>query len=282
MIKNLAYLRNKKKNGRPITMVTAYDFPTARLADEAGVDAILAGDSVGTNVLGYGSEREVTMEDMLHHTAAAARGIREAYFFADMPYASADTPRMAERNARRLLAKGASCVKIEGWRKKCGVVTFLSNNNIPVCAHIGYNPQIHGAKPKVFGASAAEARELIESAILLEKSGAVMLILEKVPEEVAGIIAKALRIPVIGIGSGRRCDGQVLVVNDVLGISERSFRHARAFMNFRIRALQALRAYASAVDKGAFPAKKHVHRLAPEELVKLELSQLSLPSLPCE
>jgi 3-methyl-2-oxobutanoate hydroxymethyltransferase len=273
MKKNLAYFRTKKRNGRPITMVTAYDCPTARIADEAGIDAVLVGDSVGTNMLGFGSEREVTMEDMLHHTAAAARGIREAYFFADMPYASAETCGSAERNARRLLAKGASCVKLEGWREKCGVVAHLSNKNIPVCAHIGYNPQIHGAKPKVFGVLAGEARELIESARLLEKAGAVMLILEKVPEEVAGIITKTLRIPVIGIGSGRLCDGQVLVVNDVLGISERSFRHARAFMNYRAKAFQALRAYAAAVDKGVFPAERHVHHLAPEELVKLKLSQ---------
>jgi 3-methyl-2-oxobutanoate hydroxymethyltransferase len=273
MKKDLAYLLKKKKNGRPITMVTAYDCPTARIADEAGVDAVLVGDSVGTNMLGYRSEREVTMEDMLHHTAAAARGIKEAYFFADMPYRAAETPRLAEENALRLLSKGALCVKLEGWREKCGVVSHLSRKKIPVCAHIGYNPQIHGAKPKIFGASAKEARELIESARLLEKAGAVMLILEKIPEEIAGIITKALRIPVIGIGSGRLCDGQVLVVNDVLGIAERSFRHARAFMNYRARALQALRAYVATVEKGVFPAEKHVHHLDPEELGKLKVSQ---------
>jgi len=251
-------------------MVTAYDCPTARIADEAGIDAVLVGDSVGTVMLGYASEREVTMEDMLHHVAAAARGIRQAYFFADMPYRSADTPRSAEKNARKLIGKGAECVKIEGWREKCPIVACLTKNNIPVCAHIGYNPQIHGAKPRVFGAGAPEARELIESACLLEKAGAVLLVLEKVPEEVSGIITKALRIPVIGIGSGRLCDGQVLVVNDVLGISERSFRHARAFSDFRVRALGALRAYAAAVESGAFPAEEHVRHSDPQELTKLK------------
>jgi 3-methyl-2-oxobutanoate hydroxymethyltransferase len=273
MKKDLAYLEKKKKNGRPITMVTAYDCPTARIADEAGVDAVLVGDSVGTNMLGYASEREVTMEDMLHHTAAAARGIQNAYFFADMPYRSAETPLDAEKNAQRLLGKGALCVKLEGWREECGIVAYLSKKSIPVCAHIGYNPQIHGAKPKVFGANAREARELIESAGLLEKAGAILLILEKVPEEVAGIITKALRIPVIGIGSGRLCDGQVLVINDVLGIGERSFRHARAFMDYRTKALDALRAYTAAVENGSFPAEEHVHHIAPQDLVKLESSR---------
>ena len=250
-------------------MVTAYDCPTARIADEAGVDAVLVGDSVGTNVLGYASEREVTMEDMLHHTAAAARGIQEAFFFADMPYRSAETPQDAKKNALRLLGKGALCVKIEGWREECGIVAYLSKKRISVCAHIGYNPQIHGARPKVFGANAREARELIESASLLEKAGAVLLILEKVPEEVAGMITKSLTIPVIGIGSGRLCDGQVLVINDVLGIGERSFRHARAFMDYRAKALDALRVYTAAVEKGAFPAEEHVHHIDQQELKKL-------------
>jgi 3-methyl-2-oxobutanoate hydroxymethyltransferase len=272
MKKDLAYLVKKKKNGRPITMVTAYDFPTARIADEAGVDAVLAGDSVGTNMLGYASEREVTMEDMLHHTAAAARGIQNAFFFADMPYRSAETPHDAEKNARRLIKKGAACVKLEGWREKCGTVAYLSKKRIPVCAHIGYNPQVHGARPRVFGLNGAEARELIDSAGLLEKAGAILLILEKVPEEIAGIITKNLTIPVIGIGSGRLCDGQVLVVNDVLGISERNFRHARAFMDFRAKALDALRAYTAAVEKGEFPAEEHVHHIDPQELVKLKSS----------
>jgi len=273
MKKNLAYLVKKKENVRPITMVTAYDCPTARIADEAGVDAVLVGDSVGTNMLGYDSEREVTMEDMLHHTAAAARGIKEAYFFADLPYRSAETPHDAENNSRRLLEKGALCVKLEGWREKCGVVAHLSRKNIPVCAHLGYNPQIHGAKPKVFGAGAKEARELMESAGLLEKAGAVLLILEKVPEEVAGIITKALRIPVIGIGSGRLCDGQVLVINDILGISERIYKHARAFLTYKADVLKAIRSYAEAVENGSFPAEEHVHHIDPHELVKLKSSR---------
>jgi len=273
MKKNISDLVNKKKNGIPITMVTAYDFPTAQIADEAGVDAILVGDSVGTNMLGYASEREVTMEDMLHHTAAAARGIKNAYFFADLPFQSAETLLDAEKNSRRLLEKGAECVKLEGWREKCGVVAHLSQKNIPVCAHIGYNPQIHGASPKVFGTSAKEAERLVESARMLEKAGAVLLIIEKVPEEVAGIITKNLRIPVVGIGSGRWCDGQILVINDVLGISGRTFKHARAFLDFRTQALSSLRTYAAEVEKGGFPAEENVHHIDPIELKKLTSGQ---------
>jgi 3-methyl-2-oxobutanoate hydroxymethyltransferase len=271
MKKNLEYLFTKKKNRHPITMVTAYDCPTAQIADEAGVDAILVGDSVGTNMLGYASEREVTMADMLHHTAAASRGIATSYFLADLPYQSAETPSDAEKNAYRLLEKGAECVKLEGWRDRCPVVARLKQKNIDVCAHIGYNPQIHGAKPKVFGASAEEARILIESALMLEAAGAVLLVIEKVPEEVAGIITKKLRIPTVGIGSGRFCDGQVLVINDLLGISKRTFRHARQFLDFRTLALDALRTYAAEVENGRFPAEKHVHRIDPEERKKLNL-----------
>jgi 3-methyl-2-oxobutanoate hydroxymethyltransferase len=270
MKKNIDYLLNMKKNSRPITMVTAYDFPTAQIADQAGIDAILVGDSVGTNMLGYASEQEVTMEDMLHHTAAAARGITTAFFLADLPYHSIETPDDAEKNSRRLLEKGAECVKLEGWREKCGVVAHLSQKNISVCAHIGYNPQIHGARPKVFGATAEEAQLLIESALLLEKAGAVLLIIEKVPEEVAGIITKNLRIPTIGIGSGRFCSGQVLVMNDLLGISGRVFKHARAFMDYRTRALEALREYAAEVENGGFPEEKNVHHMDPQELSKVK------------
>lgn len=271
MKKNIDDLLIKKKSGRPITMVTAYDFPTAQIADEAGIDAILVGDSVGTNMLGYASEQEVTMEDMLHHTAAAARGITTAFFLADLPYHSVETPDDAEKNARRLLEKGAECVKLEGWRDKCEVVARLSQQNISVCAHIGYNPQIHGARPKVFGATANEAQLLIESALMLEEAGAVLLIIEKVPEEVAGIITANLRIPTIGIGSGRFCSGQVLVMNDLLGISVRTFKHARSFLDYRSLALAAIQTYAAEVEKGGFPEEKNVHHMDPDELERLKL-----------
>ena len=223
-------------------------------------------------MLGYASEREVTMADMLHHTAAAARGIKTP-FFSPTCRTAPPTTRVRPKKTPGGSSKRGRCVKLEGWREKSGVIAHLTKKNIPVCAHIGYNPQIHGARPKVFGADRNEARVLIESARLLEQAGAVLLIVEKVPEEVAGIIAGSLRIPVIGIGSGGSCDGQILVINDVLGISERCFRHARAFMNYRALALKALRAYVAEVERGAFPAEVHVHHIDIKQLTGLGASE---------
>ncbi|MCU0609594.1 MAG: 3-methyl-2-oxobutanoate hydroxymethyltransferase [Chitinispirillaceae bacterium] len=265
----LEQLAEKKKRGEKIVMVTAYDCPTAQLEDEAGADAVLVGDSLGTNVLGYASEREVTMADMVHHTAAAARGVKNALLVADMPYRSANTPAKAEKNALMLIRSGARIVKVEGWGAVAGIVAHLTKKNIPVCAHVGYNPQVHGARPRVFGTTAAEARELITAAQQLEQAGAVMCVLEKVPEEVSAIITRRLRIPTVGIGSGRECDGQVLVVNDLLGMTNKTFRHAQRFMDFHRLAAAAVRAYADAVTSGTFPAEEQVHHIAPGELGKL-------------
>lgn len=273
MEKCIDQLLAKKKNHFPITMVTAYDFPTAQIADEAAVDAILVGDSVGTNMLGYTTEREVTMEDMLHHSAAVARGTKNAFLLADLPFRSADTPLDAEKNCRKLIEKGIACVKCEGWKEKCGIVAHLSGKNIPVCAHIGYNPQIHGATPRVFGATASEAFKLIESAQMLEKAGAVLLVVEKITEEVAGIITQKLRIPTIGIGSGRLCNGQVLVINDILGISAKTYMHARKFLDFHTLALKAIKTYSAEIKKGNFPAEKHLHHINQEELKQLGFLQ---------
>jgi 3-methyl-2-oxobutanoate hydroxymethyltransferase len=270
MKKNIQDLLAKKKAGVRITMVTAYDFPTARIEDEAGVDAILVGDSVGTNVLGYASEQEVTLADMAHHTGAVSRGVQSAFLIADLPFRSADEPLQAETNARLLLGKGADCVKLEGWAEKRLVVEHLAKKSIAVCAHIGYNPQVHGMKAKIFGATAAEARALIESARMLEEAGAVLIIMEKLPEEVAGIISERLTIPTIGIGSGRRCNGQVLVVNDILGISPRAFKHARAFANFHALAQEAVRGYTDAVEKGEFPGEENFRHIDARELEKLQ------------
>jgi 3-methyl-2-oxobutanoate hydroxymethyltransferase len=273
MEKCLDHLLSKKKNHFPITMVTAYDFPTAQIADEADVDAILVGDSVGTNMLGYTTEREVSMEDMLHHSAAVARGTKNAFLLADLPFRSADTPLEAEKNCRKFMETGIQCVKCEGWMEKCGVVEYLSGKNIPVCAHIGYNPQIHGAPPRVFGATAEEAFQLIESAQLLEKAGAVLCIIEKVTEEVAGIITQKLRIPTIGIGSGRLCNGQVLVINDLLGISAKTYKHARRFLDFHALAFDAIKTFSAEVKNGTFPAEKHLHHINQVELKHLSSLQ---------
>jgi 3-methyl-2-oxobutanoate hydroxymethyltransferase len=257
MKKDINFLLGKKKRGVPITMVTAYDFPTARIEDDAGIDAVLVGDSVGTNVLGYGSEREVSMADMVHHTAAVARGIRQAFILADLPFGSVESALEAEKNADLLVKSGAECVKLEGWRERCPVIEHLSKRQFIVCAHIGYNPQIHGSRPRTFGKSSDEARDLLESGRMLQDSGAQLVIVEKITTEVAGLITQELHIPVIGIGSGPLCDGQVLVINDLLGLSERTFRHVRRFAEFHRAALSAVSDYAEAVEKRRFPAEEH-------------------------
>lgn len=263
---SLAHCAEKKINAIPITMVTAYDACMARIADSAGIDALLVGDSVGTTMLGYGSEREVTMADMIHHTAAVARATCRALILADLPFGAADSAIEAETNARRLLACGAECVKIEGWEEKAGIIEHLAQKNIAVCAHIGYNPQLHGPKPRVFGKTAAEARSLLRSGKTLQDAGAHMLVAETIAAEVAATLSERLTIPVIGIGSGPGCDGQVLVMNDLLGYSEREFRHVRRFAESYRIALDALSRYARAVEQRQFPGPEHTLSMVPGEL----------------
>jgi len=250
-------------------MITAYDFPMASIADAAGIDAVLVGDSVGTNVLGYKSEREVTVSDMVHHTAAVARGINSAWLLADLPYQSAESASEAQKNAQLLLDAGAEAVKLEGWMEKADIINHLVMKGISVCAHIGYNPQLHGMKPKVFGTTFDEAKLLIESARRLEAAGASIIVLEKVCEEVAGLVTESLRIPTIGIGSGRLCDGQVLVLYDILGFSEKAYRHARSFINLRDLSIEAIQAYRAAVETRKFPEEKNVHHSNSEVFERL-------------
>jgi 3-methyl-2-oxobutanoate hydroxymethyltransferase len=251
----------KKKLSSPITMVTAYDYPTARMEELAGIDVLLVGDSVGTNVLGYDNECEVTMDDMMHHLKAVVRGAPESCIMVDMPFGSAVEPQSALENAKRLLGAGAHMVKIEGWEEKKTIVSFLSQNGIPVCSHIGYNPQYHGPKGRVFGKETSVAVELIQSAKQLEAAGAVMLIAEKIPEQIGKIISLKLSVPVIGIGSGRYCDGQVLVFHDIVGLGWRSFRHARAFADIRKTTETALAAYVNEVKERKFPSEEHSWRM---------------------
>ncbi|MBN2035576.1 MAG: 3-methyl-2-oxobutanoate hydroxymethyltransferase [Chitinispirillaceae bacterium] len=261
MKKTIEYLQQKKARHEPITMVTAYDYTFASIEDAAGVDAILVGDSVGTNMLGYGSEREVTMADMLHHTAAVARAVRQAFILADLPYRSAETVEDAVRNAGLLAEKGAACVKLEGWNEVAPVIKRMSGSGLTVCGHIGYNPQIHGATPRQFGKTAAEAHDLIQSAVALQDAGAQLVIVETIAEEVAGEIAATLAVPVIGIGSGKECDGQVLVVHDLLGMVPRTFRHVKRYCDMYHHSLQAVTAYITDVQNRHFPMKEHAFHM---------------------
>lgn len=266
MKKDIQFINNKKRTKIPISVLTAYDFPTAQILDEAGIDIALIGDSVGTNVLGYISEQEVTMADMLHHLGAVARGTQNAWIMVDMPFNSANDPFVAHENARVLIENGADCVKIEGWGDKKNVIASLSGHGISVCAHIGYNPQIHGSKPTVFGKTSKEAVELIQSAKVLEEAGAAIIVVEKIPQEVTAIITNSLKIPVIGIGAGKICDGQVLVVNDILGLTPREFKHVRKYMDYRSLALKAVSEYKSDIESGSFPSEENFRHISPNEL----------------
>jgi 3-methyl-2-oxobutanoate hydroxymethyltransferase len=259
----------KKSRHEPIVMVTGYDCVTARMEEDAGVDIVLVGDSVGTNVLGYQSETEVTMQDMIHHCKAVSRGLKNTCLMVDLPYGSSADPFIAFENAQLLQDAGADCVKIEGWGENKRVIEFLTGKGIDVCGHIGYNPQKHGPKAKVFGKDASEASELIKSAQTIEDAGAMMIVIEKVPSEVAALITKKCRIPIIGIGSGFECDGQVLVVNDILGYGVRTFKHARRFMDFRTLALGALGNYCDEVRSRKFPSEVNFVHIDPLEMQKL-------------
>jgi 3-methyl-2-oxobutanoate hydroxymethyltransferase len=266
MNSNLQAIIQKKGNHIPITIATAYDYPSARLVREAEIDILLVGDSVGTNVLGYESEQDVTMEDMVHHLRAVVRGAQGGCVMADLPFGAAPDPEQALSNSRRLIEAGAAIVKIEGWEERAGIIGHLTSNNVAVCAHIGYNPQQHGPRGRVFGRESAVAVELVNSALALEKAGAVMVVAEKIPEEVTQLIATRCTMPVIGIGSGRYCDGQVLVFHDIVGYAWRGFRHARMWAHLREDAAAALTSYKNDVVTGVFPGTEHASHIADTEL----------------
>lgn len=268
--KDRAYLQKKKEVGEPIVMLTCYDYPTAVLEEEAGVDVIFVGDSVGTNILGYASEIEVTMEDMVHHLRAVRRGVKSAYLLVDLPYHSFQTPEQALQNARVFLRHGADGVKLEGGVEQADVIRALWAAGIDVCGHIGFTPQTLGSKGRVQGKAFEQAKQLIESARALEEAGAFMLVLELVTEDVSRLITEQLHIPTIGIGSGRFCDGQVLVVTDVLGISPFTRKIAKRYQEYQALTVEAIRAYRNEVADRSFPAEANAFPTNAEELALLE------------
>jgi 3-methyl-2-oxobutanoate hydroxymethyltransferase len=268
--KDRAYLQRKKQGHEPIVMLTAYDYPTAVAEEQAGIDVILVGDSVGTNMLGYASEAEVTMDDIAHHVRAVRRGIRNAYLLADMPYRSFDTPQLAVRNARILLEAGGDGVKLEGGVDQAGIVRALVAEGIDVSGHIGFTPQTLGSKGRIQGKTLEQAKTLVQSALALQDGGAFMLVLELVTEDVSRLISERLEIPTIGIGAGRYCDGQVLVVNDVLGISSVTFKLARRYQEYRDLTLRAIESYRKDVASHRFPSEENAFATNPDELALVE------------
>ncbi|MEW6059184.1 MAG: 3-methyl-2-oxobutanoate hydroxymethyltransferase [Actinomycetota bacterium] len=251
-------LQHWKAEGRRFAMLTAYDCPTARILDEAGIPVLLVGDSVGRNVLGYPSELPVTMEEMLHHTRAVVRGTKEAMVVADMPFMSFQVSvEDGVRNAGRLVKEGgAQAVKIEGPQLE--LVRRLLDVGIPAMAHVGLTPQ----SVNLFGGYCVQGRgedasKILDQAMALEKAGAFSIVLEAIPAELAAKIAHSVNVPTIGIGAGPHCDAQVLVIHDLLGITERPPRFARAYANLREETARAARDFAREVAEGIFPDDAH-------------------------
>jgi len=272
-------LRKLKKTGQKIVMITAYDFPSAKLADQAGVDVILVGDSLGVVVLGYQDTLTVTMADMLHHTKAVARGVQRAMIVGDLPFLSYQvSPELALANAGRFLKEaGAQAVKLEGGAEVAAAVAKITGAGIPVFGHLGFTPQsVHRLGGAIFqGKTVKAALTLIEDALRLEDAGACGLVLELVPWEVATLISERLAIPTIGICSGPDCDGQVLVYHDLLALNpDFQPRHNRIFGEAGNLVRQAIMAYASEVRAGAFPTESHTRRMAEAEYQQLKESLL--------
>jgi 3-methyl-2-oxobutanoate hydroxymethyltransferase len=275
-MRNIHRFIEMKRAGQPIAVLTAYDAPTARSEFEAGVDILLVGDSVGTNLLGYASEREVTLDDMRHHLRAVRRGAPDAVIIGDMPYATYDLPEAAFANARLLVEAGADIVKLEGFRPE--IVEALTVAGLSCCGHLGLEPQ-HHVRKTTKGRSAREASQLVEHAVALERAGARLLVLELVAEEVAAIVSQRIEIPTIGIGSGRGTDGQVLVICDVLGYREENFRHNRRYQEVGHMMREAARSYVRDVHTRAFPTEAHASHMPREELELLEDVLAEPPSL---
>ena len=269
MKKDITYLHRKKHQQQPITVLTCYDYPTALMQDEAGIDIIFVGDSVGTNILGYKSEMEVTMADMLHHLKAVRRGVTDAYLLIDLPYGSDRNSKQAVANANLFLDNGADGVKLEGGTEKVPIVTALTEQEIDVCAHIGHNPQIHGTKAATHGKTVSKAKVLIQTAVALADAGAKLIVLEKITEEISQIITDTLDIPTIGIGAGRYCDGQVLVINDILGICT-PFKHAKRYQDYDHLTFEAICKYKQEVENGDFPTDANAAHIAPDKLTRVQ------------
>ncbi len=255
-------LRRKKQRGEAITMLTAYDYPTALSIDQSGVDVILVGDSLGMVVLGYANTLPVTMEDMLHHCQAVARGARAALLIGDMPFMSYQvSSQEAVRNAGRFLQEaGMDAVKLEGGSERADVVRAIVSTGIPVMGHIGLTPQsvnqLGGFRPQ--GMNLEDARRLLQDALLLQEAGCFSLVLESVPARLAERISRRLEIPSIGIGAGAGCDGQVLVTHDVLGLFDRfTPRFVKKYADLHFEMARAFAAFKADVEARSFPAQEH-------------------------
>lgn len=254
-------LLKKKNEKRKITMITAYDYPFARIVDEAGIDGIIVGDSVGMVVQGLENTLPVTMDEMIYHTKIVSKAVNNAMIIGDLPFMSYQVSiEEGVRNAGRFIKEaGATCVKIEGGAEVSEHIRRMTKSDIPVMAHIGLTPQsIHRMGGyKVQGKTEEAARRLIEEAHIAEDAGACSLLLEAIPMGLAKTITDSISIPTIGIGAGPYCDGQVLVLHDVLGLFERFLpKFAKRYVNLKEVALKAIKTYKEEVEKGIFPSEE--------------------------
>lgn len=261
---NAAELQSKKGRGEPIVVLTCSDYPSALWQEAAGVDIVFCADSLGTNLLGYDDEREVTMDDMIHHLKAVRRGLTgsDSYLLADLPYGSCDTPEAALGNALRFRALGADGVKFEGFKPE--TVRVMRQRGIDVCCHLGLNPQIHHEK-KVQARTAGDAIRLLQECMALQDVGAQFIVLEAIPERVGRVISERLTIPTIGIAAGRYTDGQVLVVTDALGIHDFGSRHVKRFAEIGPQAAAGVSLYVQEVRQRRFPTAEHRWKMKQEE-----------------
>lgn len=275
MMKNtVSTFREQKAKGEKISMLTAYDYSTAKLMDEAGINGILVGDSLGMVVLGYEDTLPVTMEDMIHHTAAVCRGAKNTLVVGDMPFMSYQVSvEEAVYNAGRLMKEGrCQAVKLEGGASVCPQIRAITNASIPVMAHIGLTPQSINAFGgfKVQGKSEEAAKKLLEDAKAVEEAGAFAVVLECVPAKLAELISKSISIPTIGIGAGAGCDGQILVYQDMLGLfSDFTPKFVKKYANVGEMMTQAFRDYIADVQEGSFPAPEHTFAISEDVIKKL-------------
>lgn len=274
MKNTVATFKKMKNEGTKISMLTAYDYSTAKLVDEVGINSILVGDSLGMVMLGYEDTLSVTMEDMIHHTAAVSRGTKNALVVADMPFMSYEVSiEQAVINAGRLMKEGrANAVKLEGGVRVAEQIKAITKAGIPVCAHIGLTPQSVNAFGgfKVQGKTAEAAQQMIDDALAVQEAGAFAVVLECVPAKLAAIISEKLDIPTIGIGAGAGCDGQVLVYQDMLALfSDFKPKFVKHFGTIGPQMTAAFKTYDEEVKAGTFPSEEHTFKIDEEALEKL-------------
>ncbi len=263
-----AQLRSAKGRGRPLTMITAYDYPSALIVDRSPVEMILVGDSLGNNVLGYEGTARVTMDEMLHHVAAVARGATHTMVIGDMPFGSYNVSiERTMEHADALIQAGADCVKFEGGAAFAETARALVSRGIAVIGHIGLTPQtVHPRNWRVSGRDKATAATIMRDAAALDKAGVSALVLEAVPYPLAAQITARVAMPTIGIAAGPHCDGQVMIWHDLLGLNDETLHHVKQYLTLKDTIGEALARYCTDVEGGFFPTTAHGYRMEAEEL----------------